>query len=62
MASSVSVTVGSQVVGATSGARGYVTETFSANHIDLYQVEGTFTAGEMLTVDGLNLDLMQDNL
>ena len=56
MASSVSVTVGSQVVGATSGARGYVTETFSADHIDLYQVEGTFQAGEMITVDGLNLD------
>ena len=60
MASSVSVTVGSQVVGASSGARGYVTETFSADHIDLYQVEGTFQAGEMITVDGLNLDTVNN--
>ena len=51
------IAAGSLVVGKTSGARGYVTEAFSAaDHIDLYQVEGNFVAGEMITVDGLDKD------
>jgi len=55
--SSVSITQGSLVVGLTSGARGYVVNTVTTNNdILLYQVEGAFLEGEMLTADGLNLD------
>ncbi len=55
--SAVSISQGSVVVGATSGARGYVIDAIVSDaDINLYQVEGTFLDGEMLTSDGLNLD------
>ena len=57
LATAQSIPAGSIIVGGTSGARGFVTEaTTSATHVDLYQVEGTFQDGEMITRDGQNLD------
>ena len=48
---------GSLVVGKTSGARGYlVAPISSATHMKVYQIEGVFTKGEMITVDGLDKD------
>ena len=48
---------GSLVVGKTSGARGYlVAPISSATHMQVYQIEGVFTKGEMITVDGLDKD------
>ena len=48
---------GTLVVGKSSGARGYLIDNVaSATHLNLYQVEGNFQKGEMVTVDGLNLD------
>ena len=48
---------GSLIVGKTSGARGYlVAPISSATHMQVYQVEGVFTKGEMITVDGLDKD------
>tara|TARA_A200000113_G_scaffold38545_2_gene31461 strand:- start:7184 stop:14476 length:7293 start_codon:yes stop_codon:yes gene_type:complete len=62
MNSNQTLGAGVQVVGRTSGARGYTTEAFSnAGHIDLIQVEGSFIKNEMLTVDGINLDTI-DNI
>jgi len=44
---------GSIVVGASSGARGYVIDTITASDdLPLYQVEGSFTEGETILVDG----------
>ena len=55
--SAQSISQGSIVVGASSGARAYVVDAVaSSDRVDVYQVEGKFAAGEMLTVDGLNLD------
>ena len=48
---------GSLVVGKSSGAKGYLIDNVSAaTHLSIYQVEGTFQQGEMVTLDGLNLD------
>ena len=48
---------GTVVVGGTSGARGYVIDAISgAQNLPIYQVEGTFQSGEMLTLDGQSLD------
>ena len=56
------IDAGSLVIGASSGARGYLVNAVSADdHIDLYQVEGQFVDGEMLTVDGENLDTIEKN-
>ena len=55
--SAVSVDQGSVIVGATTGARAYVIDTITNDaDIPVYQTEGTFLDGEMITVDGLNLD------
>ena len=55
--SDVDVQQGSIIVGVNSGARAYVISSVSSsNDIPVYQVEGTFQTGEMVTVDGLNLD------
>ena len=51
------LTAGSQVVGKNSGARAYVIENVSASeNVTVYQLEGAFQTGEMLTVDGLNVN------
>ena len=48
---------GSLLVGASSGARAYLIDNVSsATHLPVYQVEGAFQKGEMVTLDGLNLD------
>ena len=60
MASAQTITYGSLVVGKTSGARGYIEAAISnADHMNLYQVEGEFQVGEMLTVDGLDKDTVE---
>ena len=52
-----SLTAGSQVLGKNSGARAYVIDDVtSSQNVAVYQVEGTFQTGEMLTVDGLNIN------
>ena len=57
LASTKTIAAGSVVVGATSGARAYVTDAITAaQDFPVYQVEGTFLANEMLTQDGQNLD------
>jgi len=57
LASSVDISAGSLVVGSSSGARGYLVDAVSSDdHINLYQVEGTFSVNEMLTIDGVQLD------
>ena len=51
------LTAGSQIVGKTSGARAYIIDNVSASqNVTVYQVEGVFQTGEMLTVDGLNIN------
>ncbi len=55
--STETVAQGSVVVGATTGARAFVIDGITtADHLPVYQVEGTFEVGEMLTLDGQNLD------
>ena len=57
LAGNASLTAGSQVVGKNSGARAYVIDNVSSSqNVTVYQVEGTFQTGEMLTVDGLNIN------
>ena len=52
---------GSLIVGKTTGARGYlVAPITSATHMQLYQVEGVFQKGEMITVDGLDKDVISN--
>ena len=60
LASSVNISAGSLLVGATSGARAYLVDAISgSDHIKCYQVEGSFTVGEMVTVDNLNVDTIE---
>ena len=60
LASAVTISAGSLLVGATSGARGYLVDAISgSDHITCYQVEGAFIVGEMVTVDGLNVDTIE---
>ena len=60
LASAVTIQAGSLLVGASSGARAYLVEgVSSSDHIDCYQVEGTFAVGEMILVDGLNVDTVE---
>jgi len=55
--SAVSITQGSILKGASSGATAYIVDTVaSATTFNVYQTQGTFLAGEMLTLDGRNLD------
>ena len=55
-----SIVAGSQVVGKSSGAKGYIVDAItSANHMDVYEIEGTFQQGEMITVDGLDKDTIE---
>ena len=56
IASAQTIGLGSLVVGSTSGARGYVVNASTGDHVTLYSVEGDFQSGEMITVDGLNKD------
>ena len=56
LASAQTIGLGSLVVGSTSGARGYVVNASTGDHVTLYSVEGDFQSGEMITVDGLNKD------
>jgi len=59
LGSAVTITQGSQLVGASSGARAYIVDTVTAGAtFSVYQVEGTFLVGEMITVDGRNKDVV----
>ena len=56
LASAQTVGLGSVVTGVTSGAKGYVVSASTGDHATLYAVEGNFQAGEMIQIDGINLD------
>ena len=61
LASNQTISAGSLLVGTNSGAKGYLVNGItSADHIQLYQVEGTFQKGEVLTLDGLQLDTIEE--
>ena len=61
LASNQTISAGSLLVGSTSGAKGYLVNAItSADHIQLYQVEGSFQKGEILTLDGLQLDTIEE--
>ena len=53
LATAVTIPAGSIVIGKSSGASGIVVDAETAeDHIQLYQVYGTFEKGEMVTLDG----------
>ena len=57
LTSAQTVSAGSLVVGASSGARAYLVNAITnSDRFDVYQIEGNFLENEMLTVDGENLD------
>ena len=57
LSSNVTVTQGSQIVGVTTGAKAFVINDVTNDaDVAVYQVEGSFLEGEMLQIDGLNLD------
>ena len=60
LATAVTIPAGSIVIGKSSGASGIVVDAETAeDHIQLYQVYGTFEKGEMVTLDGRNLDTIE---
>jgi hypothetical protein len=60
LASNQSISQGSLLIGASSGARAYLVDAIvSDDHIIVYQVEGQFELGEMINVDGENLDTLE---
>jgi len=60
LASNATISAGSIVKGVSSGASGLVVDAESADdHIQLYHVSGYFESGEMVTVDGINLDTIE---
>jgi len=61
LASAQTISAGSLLVGLNTGAKGYlVSGISSADHLQLYQVEGVFQKGEVLTLDGLQLDTIEE--
>ena len=61
LATNVDISAGSLVVGKTSGAKGFLVDAVAAgDHVKLYQVSGVFSKGEMVTVDGLDLDTIEE--
>ena len=57
LSSNKTIAQGSLLVGANTGARGYIVDAITnSDDLILYQVEGTFEKGEMLTLDGESLD------
>ena len=60
LASNQTISQGSLLIGASSGARAYLVDAVTTNdHITVYQVEGQFEVGEMINVDGENLDTLE---
>lgn len=52
-----SLSAGSLIVGKSSGARAYIIDNVIASqNVSVYQIEGSFQKGEMLSVDGLNIN------
>ena len=60
IASSKTIAQGSVVTGATTGAKGYIIAATTSDHLQLYQVEGTFQKGESLLLDGELLDTISN--
>ena len=61
IASNKTIAAGSLLVGATSGARGFIVSAISnTDDFLLYQIEGTFVKGEMVTLDGENVDTISN--
>ena len=57
LASNQTISAGSVLIGKTSGARAYLVNAISsADDLYVYQVEGQFKKGEIITVDGLDKD------
>ncbi|AFB15365.1 hypothetical protein RW01021201_089 [Synechococcus phage S-RIM8] len=55
--SAVTISAGSSIRGRSSGATALVVDAEVADdHIQIYHVSGNFEAGEMITLDGINLD------
>ena len=55
--SAVTISAGSVVTGRSSGATGLIVDAETSDtHIQVYQVSGSFERGEMVHVDGINLD------
>ena len=63
IANPVTYTVGTRIVGKTSGAAGYTTEAFSngSHYIYIEQVNGVFSNGEILQVNGRDVGTI-DNI
>ena len=60
ISTSQTIAAGSRIVGKTSGAKAYIVDAItSATHMDVYEVEGSFQQGEMITVDGLDKDTIE---
>ena len=61
LASNQTVVQGAVLVGRSSGARAYITEAYTnTDEMFVYQVEGTFIQGEMILVDGEQLDTLSE--
>ena len=51
LATNQTIAAGSKVVGKSSGTQGYIVDAItSANHLDVYEIEGSFQTGEMITL------------
>ena len=60
--STQTVAAGSIVIGKTTGARGFIVDAITnADTMNLYQVEGSFQDGEIVTVNGLDLDAIAES-
>ena len=61
LASNQTIAAGSVIIGKTSGARAYLVSAISAaDDLNVYQVEGQFQKGEIITVDGLDKDTISE--
>ena len=60
LASAQNISAGSVIKGLSSGASGLVVDAETADdHIQIYQVSGSFEASEMVQIDGINLDTIE---
>ena len=61
LATNQTIAAGSIIKGSSSGAIALVVDAETADdHIQVYQVEGAFEKGEMVSIDGINLDTIDN--
>ena len=61
LATAQTITAGSIIKGSSSGATALVVDAETADdHIQVYQVEGAFEKGEMVSINGINLDTIDN--